>query len=70
MPAVRVRLLGGALNGHVLWVEQDRPFLEVHVAGSAGVRNTLRYQIDGSTGQFVSESATGAVPDVTTTGKV
>lgn len=68
MAAVRVRLLGGALNGQVLWVEQGRPFLEVHMA-RAGIRNTLRYQIDGSTASFVSDSAAETPPDAATTGK-
>ncbi len=60
MSAVRVRLLGGALSGHVLWVEATRAFVEVHVAGG-GVPKTLRYLRDGDTASFVEELAT-AIP--------
>ena len=54
MGAVRVRLLGGALSGQVLWVEDERASLEVHVAGGAGAK-TLRYQRDGAIARFVAD---------------
>ena len=60
MASVRVRLMGGALNGQVLWVEKDQAVLDVHMANGAASRNTLRYQIEGSTATFVSEVATGS----------
>jgi len=59
MAAVRVRLLGGALNGQVMWVEKDQTVLSVHMAKGVGNRNTLQYKIEGSTGTFLSESGTG-----------
>lgn len=59
MPAVRVRLLGGALNGQVMWVDQDQTVLDVHMAKGTEARNTLRYEIEGATAKFVSASGTG-----------
>ena len=55
MGAIRVRFLGGALNGRVLWVEEDRASLEVRVAGNAGVMKILRYLRDGAIASFVGE---------------
>lgn len=59
MAPVRVRLMGGALNGQVLWVDPGQAVLEVHMAKGAEARNTLRYQIEGTTATFVSETGTG-----------
>ena len=56
MSAVRVRLLGGTLSGHVLWVEEDRALIEVHLAGG-GVPKTVRYLRDGDKATFVEEVA-------------
>lgn len=61
MAVVRVRLLGGQLNGQVLWVEEGRPILEVNVAGKAGVSSKLRYKVDGGTAQLVTEPETPPV---------
>ncbi len=55
MTAVRVRLLGGTLNGQVLWVDGERTWLEVHVAGGVGFKKTLRYRRDGAIARFVLE---------------
>ena len=56
MAAVRVRLVGGALNGRVMWVEEGLPWLDVNIA-AAGVapQKKLRYKIEGSVGSFESE---------------
>lgn len=70
MTAVRVRLLGGALNGQVIWVEGDRPSLEVHVAKGGGVQTTLTYQIDGDTASFVGEADRLLGPPVPSAGKM
>jgi hypothetical protein len=63
MSVVRVRVLGGALNGHVLWVEEGRPSLDVNVAAGAGVSKKLRYRIDGETAVFVEEFAGAVSPE-------
>ena len=60
MGVVRVRLLGGALNGQVLWVEEGLVSVKVHVGGDRSVPTTLRYRIVGPVGRFVPES--GAAP--------
>ena len=54
--AVRVRLLGGSLNGQVLWVEKGQEFLDVNIAVVPGTTKRLRYHIDGHVGSLVSES--------------
>jgi hypothetical protein len=55
MAAVRVRLIGGALNGQVLWVEENRASVDVNVGGGAGAKKSLRYRIDGAVAVFVAE---------------
>ena len=69
MATVRVRLIGGALSGKVLWVEGDRPLFEVYVAAGAGVQKTLTYQIDGETASFVGESDSDRAVPKPTNGK-
>ena len=55
MSVCRVRLLGGALNGQVLWVEQGRTFLDVNIAAGVGAAKKLHYRIEGETARFVEE---------------
>lgn len=65
MTAVRVRLLGGALNGQVLWVEQGIPTLDVNVATGTGHQKKIRYRIEGHIGSFVPSSDTPTEPGAT-----
>ena len=57
MSVFRVRLLGGSLNGQVLWVEKGREFLDVNIAAGVGAAKRLHYRIEGETAQFVEELA-------------
>ena len=70
MTAVRVRLIGGALSGQVIWVEPDKPSLEVHIAKGGGVHSTLTYAIDGDTASFVGETDRELGPRVPSAGKM
>jgi hypothetical protein len=60
MTTVRLRLLGGACNGQVLWVAQDCQSVNVNVAGGGGVPKTLQYRREGTIAVFVPEAAAAA----------
>lgn len=59
MSAERMRLAGGALHGKVLWVEQDRTTVDVHIGGQMpGATKTLHYRRSGAMFCFMGESQT------------
>jgi hypothetical protein len=59
MSVERLRLVGGALQGQVMWVEQGAPTLNVHMGGqSPGVTRTLHYRRSGAVLRFVGETHT------------
>ncbi|MBI4420778.1 MAG: hypothetical protein HY560_08130 [Gemmatimonadetes bacterium] len=54
MNPVRVRFIGGPLNGQTVWIEADRASLSVQVAGkSDGVKQALEYRRDGDLLLFI-----------------
>ena len=63
MATIRLRALGGALNGQVIWVEKDCVTLRVQVAAKGDVlKQTLEYRRDGDVLRFVEETPTGTAP--------
>ncbi len=55
----RVRFVGGALQGQVMWVEPKCDTLTVHIGGqSPGVTKTLHYRRSGGVLCFVRETQT------------
>ena len=68
MGTVRLRLLGGALSGQVLWVEESCGSVNVKMAGDGGAPTTLQYRRDGATASFVTESGTAPRLGETTLG--
>ena len=62
MTAVRVRLLGGVLNGQVVWVEENCAWVDVHVAAGAGIRKTFRYLREGEIARFETTPEAPTVP--------
>ena len=68
MAPVRVRLLGGALNGQVLWVEESRASVDVNIAGKASEPKALRYRISGAVARLVTEPDTATGRDETPSG--
>ncbi|OGU00982.1 MAG: hypothetical protein A2W29_08760 [Gemmatimonadetes bacterium RBG_16_66_8] len=63
MSLERVRLVGGALEGQVMWVENDRTAVSVHMGGQIlGVTKTLHYRRSGGLLRFVEEIQTGPAP--------
>lgn len=62
MSLERMRLIGGSLEGQVMWVEQGSPTLNVHIGGqSPGVTKTLHYRRSGAVLRFVGETQTEPV---------
>jgi hypothetical protein len=60
----RVRLVGGDLQGEVMWVETGAPVLDVHIGGqSPGTTRTLHYRRSGAVLRFVGETRTPTLPD-------
>ena len=54
MSQVRLRFIGGPLNGRAVWIDEDRSSLSVQVAGLAqGVRQQLEYRRDGGMLVFI-----------------
>ena len=63
MSAIRLRALGGALNGQVIWVESDCTTLRVQVAAKGDVlKQTIQYRRDGDILRFVEEPPVEPVP--------
>jgi len=61
----RVRFVGGALQGKVMWVERTCSTLDVHIGGqNPGETKTLHYRRSGAVLHFVSETLMAATePD-------
>ena len=56
MSSIRVRFIGGALNGQAVWVEQDCQSLKVRVAANgAAMGHTLEYRRDGDLLRYVPD---------------
>ena len=63
MSVERLRLVGGELQGQVVWVEQGSPTLKVHIGRqSPGVTKTLHYRRSGAVLRFVEETETTPAP--------
>lgn len=63
MSAERLRLVGGELQGQVVWVEQGSPTLKVRIGGQRpGATKTLHYRRSGAVLRFVEETETAPVP--------
>lgn len=61
MSLERVRCIGGALTGQVMWVEEGVPTLDVHVGGQrVGATRTLHYRRSGALLRFVGETETAS----------
>lgn len=59
MSVEALRLLGGALQGQIVWVEHGAPTLAVHMGGQRpGVTKTLHYRRSGPVFRFVEERET------------
>ena len=58
MSSIRVRFIGGALNGQAVWVEADCQSLKVRVAAKGTVTgHTLEYRREGDLLRFVPDAA-------------
>lgn len=63
MGAERVRLVGGELQGQVMWVEPGASTLNVHMGGQApGITRVLHYRRSGTVLRFVGETTTAPQP--------
>jgi hypothetical protein len=61
----RVRFVGGALQGKVMWVEPSCTTLDVHIGGqNPGESKTLHYRRSGAVLHYVSETLTVATEPV------
>ncbi|HXV86888.1 MAG TPA: hypothetical protein VD793_09325 [Gemmatimonadales bacterium] len=59
MSLVRMRLVGGELQGQALWVEEAARTLNVHLGGQLpGARRTLHYRKSGGVLRFEGETHT------------
>jgi hypothetical protein len=59
MNQVRIRFIGGPLNGQAVWIDQDRSSLSVQVApGGGGPHRTLEYRRDGEMLVYVEPTET------------
>jgi len=65
MSVERVRLIGGALQGQVMWLEPSCATLNVHIGGqSPGATKTLHYRRTGGVLCFVGETETAPTQPV------
>jgi hypothetical protein len=58
-----MRLVGGALQGQVMWVEPDASALDIHMGGQTpGATRVLHYRRSGAVLRFAGETTTGPAP--------
>ena len=54
MSQIRIRFIGGPLNGQAVWMDGDRPSLSVQIAAEGdSLRKTVEYRRDGGMLVFV-----------------
>ena len=59
MSLERLRLVGGELQGQVMWLASETPDLDIHMSGLLpGAKRVLHYRRSGAVLRFVGETLT------------